>query len=98
MTVEAVVGRLELDPADRLDLVGPRRRREVVEERAAAGEALDAEQLLGVEGAVGRAVLGVALLRDAAAGDVVHGDWPPRVEEASLVLGQGSIWIESTIA
>ena len=76
--MEAVVGRLELDPAHGLDPVRPRRRRQVVEQRAAPGEALDAEQLLGVQAAVGRAVLGVALRRDAAAGDVVHADWPPR--------------------
>ena len=67
--------------ADRLDLVRPRRRHEVVEQRRSAGEALDPEQLLGVEAAVGRAVLGVALPGDAAVADVVHGiDWPPSVE------------------
>ena len=54
---------------------------EVVEERAAAGEALDAEQLLGVEAAVGRAVLGVALAGHAAVGDVVHA--------ATGLLGRG---------
>ena len=84
MAVEAVVGRLELDPADRLDLVGPRRRDEVVEERAAAGEALDAEQLLGVEAAVRGAVLGVPLAGHAAAGDVEHARLASSVEEASL--------------
>ena len=82
--MEAVVGGLELDPADRLDLVRLRRRDEVVEERAAAGEALDAEQLLGVEAAVRRAVLGVALAGQAAVGDVVHGRLASSVEEASL--------------
>jgi hypothetical protein len=99
MAMEVIVGRLELDPPDRLDLVCPRRRHEVVEDRGPAGEALHPEQLLGVEGAVWRAVLGVALLRDAAAGDVVHGATGLLgVEEASLVSSQGSIWIESTIA
>ena len=99
VAMEVVVGRLELDAPDRLDLVGPRRRDEVVEERRPAGEALDPEQLLGVERAVRRAVLGVALLRDAAALDVVHGATGLLgVEEASLVPCQGSIWIESTIA
>ena len=57
---------------DRLDAMRPRRRDEVIQQRAPAGEPLDAEQLLGVEAAVRRAVLGVALLGDAAAGDVVH--------------------------
>ena len=61
MAVEPVVGGLELDPADGLDLVGLGRRDEVVEDRAAAGEALDPEELLGVEAAVRRAVLGVPL-------------------------------------
>ncbi len=73
MAVEPVVGRLQLDPGDRLDPVGAGRRRQVVEEGAAAGEALDPEQLLGVQAAVGGPVLGVALAGDAAAGDVVHG-------------------------
>ena len=71
--VVAVVGLLEGDRRDRLDPVGPRRRGHVVEQRAAAGEALDAEQLLGIERAVGGAVLGVALGRDAAASGVEHG-------------------------
>ena len=70
--MEAVVGGLQLDPADGLDLVRLRRWHEVVEQRAAAGEALDPEQLLGVEAAVGRPVLRVALAGDAAALDVVH--------------------------
>src|SRR5215217_1454865 len=72
MAVEVVVGGLERDASHRFDLVRARRRCKVVEQRTAAGEALDTEQLLGVKGAVGGAVLGVALLRDAAAGDVVH--------------------------
>ena len=71
--MEPVVGGLDGDPADRLDLVGLRRRRDVIEDRAASGEALHPEQLLGVEAAVGGAVLGVALRRDAAVGDVIHG-------------------------
>ena len=37
------VGRIKLDAANRLDLVGPRRRYEVVEDRRPAGEALHAE-------------------------------------------------------
>ena len=73
MVVVAVVGFLEADlSAGRLDPVGPRRRRDVVEQRRAAGEALDAEQLLGVERAVGRAMLRVALWRDAAASRIEH--------------------------
>ena len=73
MAMEPVVGGLDGDPADRLDLVGLRRRRDVIEDRAASGEALHPEQLLGVEAAVGGAVLRVTLRRDAAVGDVVHG-------------------------
>jgi hypothetical protein len=46
--MKVVVRGFEGDPADRLDLVGPGRRDEVVEDRRAAGEALDAEELLGV--------------------------------------------------
>ena len=41
-------------------------------EGGSAGEALHAEELLGVERAVGRAVLGVALVRNVAAADVEH--------------------------
>jgi hypothetical protein len=44
----------------------------VVDERAATGEALDAEQLLGVERAVGGAVLGVALVGHVATGGIEH--------------------------
>jgi len=44
----------------------------VVQKRRAAGEALDAEKLLGVERAVGRPVLRVALGRDVATPDVEH--------------------------
>ncbi len=99
MAVEIIVGRLQLDAPNGLDLVGPGRRDEVVEDRRPAGEALDAEQFLGVEAPVRGAVLGVALLRDAAALDVVHGETGLLgVEVASLVPCQGSIWIESTIA
>ena len=85
--MEVVVGRLELDSPDRLDLVGPRRRDEVVEDRRPAGEALDPEQLLGVQAAVRRPVLGVALLRDAAVGDVVHEATGLLGEKASLMSG-----------
>jgi hypothetical protein len=84
MAVEPVVGRHELDPADGLDLVGLGRRDEVVEDRAAAGEALDAEQFLGVEAAVRGAVLGVPLAGQAAMGDVVHARLASSVEKASL--------------
>ena len=84
MTVEAVVGRLEPDRSDGLDPVRPRRRGEVIEERAPPGEALDPEQLLGVEAPVRGAVLGVALARDAAPGNVVHAELASSVEEASL--------------
>jgi hypothetical protein len=73
MAMEPVVGRLESDAGDRLYLVRLGRWRQVVDQRAAAGEPLDPEQLLGVEAAVRRAVLGVALAGDAAAGDVIHG-------------------------
>jgi hypothetical protein len=72
VAVEAVVRRDELDPGDGLDPVGLRRRRQVVEDRAAAGETLDAEQLLGVQAAVASPVLGVPLAGQAAMGDVVH--------------------------
>ncbi len=68
VVVIAVVGLLERGSSrDRLDLVGPRRRDEVVEQRRATREPLDPEQLLGVERAVGRAMLGVARVRDVAA-------------------------------
>jgi hypothetical protein len=72
MAVQAIVDRLGVQLADLLDLVRARRWHEVVEQRAAAGEALHAEQLLGVERAVRRAVLGVALVRHVAAADVEH--------------------------
>ena len=67
------VGRLQVNLADELHLVRLRRRHEVIQERAAAGEPLDPEQLLGIQAAIGRPMLGVALTRDAAVLDVVHG-------------------------
>ena len=72
VAMHAVVDGLVLQVADRLDLVRPGRRHEVVEQRRAAGEALHAEELLGVERAVRRAMLGVALVRNVAAADVEH--------------------------
>ena len=66
VAVRAVVGRLRRISRDELDLVRLRRRHEVVEERAAAGEPLDPEQLLGIQAAVGCAMLGVPLLGNAA--------------------------------
>ena len=88
MAVEAVVGGLQLDPRAGLQLVRLRGRRHVVQERAPAREPFDAEQLLGVQAAVGSAVLRVALARDGASRDVVHGtSWPPRGEDASVAKG-----------
>ena len=72
MTVHAVVHGLVADLAHALDLVRLRRRDEVVEQGGSAGEALHPEQLLGVERAVGRAVLRVALVRDVASAYVEH--------------------------
>ena len=72
VVVVAVVGLLQGHRRDGLDPVGPGRRGHVVEQRTAAGEPLDPEQLLGVERAVGRAMLGVARVRDAAVGGVEH--------------------------
>ncbi len=63
---------LDDDVAHLLDGVRLGRRRVVVEEAGAAGEALDAEQLLGVQAPVVLAELGVALVRDLAAADVEH--------------------------
>ena len=77
VAMKTVVGRFELDLPNRFDAVRARRRRQVIEERAAPGETLDAEQLLRVQAAVGRPMLGMALPRDAAAGHVVHA-LPPR--------------------
>ena len=59
VVMRAVVRGLDGDRAHRLDPRHARRRRQVVEQRAAPGEPLDAEQLLGVEAAVGRPMLGV---------------------------------------
>ena len=88
--MEAVVGGLEHDPRPGLDPMGPRRRRHVVEQRAPPGEPLDPEQLLGVEAAVGRPVLGVARGRDGASRDVVHARLASSGEEASLGRGGGA--------
>jgi hypothetical protein len=63
---------LERDIPNLLDPVGLGRRRVVVEEARLAGEALDPEQLLGVQAAVGLAELSVALVRHLAALQVVH--------------------------
>ena len=67
-----VVALLEPDVADLLDLVRLRRRRVVVEQAGAPAEALDAEQLLRVEAAVGLAELGVALVRDLTPLEIEH--------------------------
>jgi hypothetical protein len=72
MAMQPVIGRLEADARARFDALDARRRRQVVEQRGSTGEALDPEQLFGVERAVGRPMLGVALAGDAAVGDVVH--------------------------
>jgi hypothetical protein len=72
MVVVSVVGLPDDDVRDRFDPVGSCRRDEVVEQRGAPGEALDAEQLLGVERSIRRSMLGMALGRDVAAGDVEH--------------------------
>jgi len=73
VAVKVIVGGFEGDARDRFDLVRLSRRRQVVHDRASPRESLHPEQLLGVEAAVGRAVLGVALARQAAVRDVVHG-------------------------
>ncbi len=86
VAMHAIVGRLEPDVADGLDLVRPRRRDEVVEEGRAAGEALHAEQLLGVERSIRRAMLGVPLVRDVAARYVEHA----AILGACHVAGAGS--------
>ncbi len=72
VAVEPVIGRLELDARARLDPMRLGRRDQVVQERAAAAEALDAEQLLGIERPVGRPVLGMALARHRPTLDVIH--------------------------
>ena len=63
---------LDDDVAHLLDGVRLCRRGVVVEEAGAAGEALDSEELLGVEAPIVPAELGVALVRDVAAADVEH--------------------------
>ena len=73
MAVDPLGGPLEGDDRARLDAVRAGRRHDVVQERAAAREALHPEQLLGVQGAVRRAMLGVTLAWHAAVLDVVHG-------------------------
>jgi len=78
-----VVGFVELDPSDGLHLVRPGRRHEVIEKRASAREAFDPEQLLGVERAVGRAMLGVALVGHIAERQVEHRGAPPGAEDQS---------------
>jgi len=66
------VGRLDPDRGRVVDPVRLGRRRVVVEQRRAAGEALDAEQLLRVQRPVFAAELGVPLVRHLAALDVEH--------------------------
>ena len=77
--MQTVIGRHQLDSADGLDPVRLRRRHEVVQDRISAAEALDAEEFLGIEAAVGTAVLRVPLAGQAAVRDVIHADWPPRL-------------------
>jgi hypothetical protein len=72
VAVKAIVGGDQLDPADGVDPVCLRGWEQVVEDGAPAREALDAEQLLGVEAAIRCPVLGVPLAGQAAVGDVVH--------------------------
>jgi hypothetical protein len=64
---------LKRDIPDLLDLVGLGGGRVVVEEARLAGEALDSEQLLGVQAAIGLPELGVALVRLLAALEVELG-------------------------
>jgi PPOX class probable F420-dependent enzyme len=73
MRSRGLVGRL-LDPdvANLLHRVRLGRWRVVVEEAGSAAEALDAEELLGVEATVRPAELGVALVRNLAALEVEH--------------------------
>jgi hypothetical protein len=63
---------LQRDIPNLLDPVGLGGGRVVVEEARLAGEALDPEQLFGVQAAVGLAELGMALVRHLAALQVVH--------------------------
>src|SRR5439155_5296036 len=78
VAVDTVVGRLEAQVAHGLDVMRLRRRHDVVEEGAAPGEALDPEELLRVQPAVGPPELRVPLLRHLAAADVVHQPDLPR--------------------
>ena len=68
----AGVGRLDLHGTRVVDLVRLGRRRVVVEERRASGEALDPEELLRVQRSVVAAELGVALVGHASALHVEH--------------------------
>ncbi|MNC91524.1 hypothetical protein D3C83_78030 [compost metagenome] len=70
--MHAVIGDRVLDVAHRFDLVRLGRWDAVVQQGGSAGEALHAEQLLGIERAVRRAMLGVARVRNVAAADVEH--------------------------
>jgi hypothetical protein len=72
MMMDAVVGLLQHDGRARLDVVGPGRWHEVVQQRGPSGESLDPEELLGVQAAVRSSMLGVSLGRDVAPGDVEH--------------------------
>ena len=79
VAMEAVVGGLEPDARTASMRWVLRRWRQVVEQRRSTGEALHPEQLLGVERAVGRAVLGVALAAGCCRGRrSTSSDWPPR--------------------
>ena len=73
MSVRLVLAdRDERHLAKELDLVCSSRRNDVVEQAAAAHESLDSEQLLGVQAAVRRPVLGMPLGRHAPAANVKH--------------------------
>ena len=91
VVVRAVVRGLDGHRAQRLDPGDAGGRHDVVQERAATGEALDAEQLLGVQVAGRVAVLDVAGVRHAAARDVEHGTtWPPRVRSPVYSLADAA--------
>jgi hypothetical protein len=70
MAMQIVVGGLERNTPDGLDPVRLRWWDEVIEQRRPSREALDAEQLLGVERAGTRAMLRVSFVRNVAAADV----------------------------
>ena len=70
--MDAVVRLFDRDQLTGFDSMGPGRRQEVVEERTPANEALDPEELLGVQPAIRGPMLGMALVRDAAFRDVEH--------------------------